>query len=266
MIAQVRALAQHIGELGLAPGERLLILTSPCMACVIAPIAALAAGLEPLLVRIGFGPAELVAIAAAANCTAIVGASSYAEIDLEEVLFETAARSETIRIVATLGPGAADGAIDLAPERLSLRDAKPSVAADHRPRIGTLSTQNQPIFHEQGALLSAALEFVGKAEIGAGSRLLSTLAPASFASLVTGPIASLLSGAPLTLFGSFQAASLLALLDDIGPPHCVVPQQSCPISNAPVCCAMMCWPRQLRWFETKHRLPSAAIVRSLRSA
>jgi acyl-CoA synthetase (AMP-forming)/AMP-acid ligase II len=31
---QVRALAQHIGELGLAPGERLLILTSPCMACV----------------------------------------------------------------------------------------------------------------------------------------------------------------------------------------------------------------------------------------
>lgn len=171
--------------------------------------------------RIGFGPAELVAIAAAANCTAIVGASSYAEIDLEEVLFETAARSETIRIVATLGPGAADGAIDLAPERLSLRDAKPSVAADHRPRIGTLSTQNQPIFHEQGALLSAALEFVGKAEIGAGSRLLSTLAPASFASLVTGPIASLLSGAPLTLFGSFQAASLLALLDDTGPPHCV---------------------------------------------
>jgi len=164
-----------------------------------------------------------VAIAAAANCTAIVGASSYAEIDLEEVLFETAARSETIRIVATLGPGAADGAIDLAPERLSLRDAKPSVAADHRPRIGTLSTQNQPIFHEQGALLSAALEFVGKAEIGAGSRLLSTLAPASFASLVTGPIASLLSGAPLTLFGSFQAASLLALLDDTGPPHCVVP-------------------------------------------
>lgn len=133
--------------------------------------------------RIGFGPAELVAIAAAANCTAIVGASSYAEIDLEEVLFETAARSETIRIVATLGPGAADGAIDLAPERLSLRDAKPSVAADHRPRIGTLSTQNQPIFHEQGALLSAALEFVGKAEIGAGSRLLSTLAPASFASI-----------------------------------------------------------------------------------
>ena len=95
------------------------------MACVIAPIAALAAGLEPLLVQIGFGPAELVAIAAAANCTAIVGASSYAEIDLEEVLFETAARSETIRIVATLGPGAADGAIDLAPERLSLRDAKP---------------------------------------------------------------------------------------------------------------------------------------------
>ena len=133
--------------------------------------------------QIGFGPAELVAIAAAANCTAIVGASSYAEIDLEEVLFETAARSETIRIVATLGPGAADGAIDLAPERLSLRDAKLSVAADHRPRIGTLSTQNQPIFHEQGALLSAALEFVGKAEIGAGSRLLSTLAPASFASI-----------------------------------------------------------------------------------
>jgi hypothetical protein len=37
-----------------------------------------------------------------------------------------------------------------------------------------------------------------------------------------------LSGAPLTLFGSFQAASLLALLDDIGPPHCVVPEAILP--------------------------------------
>jgi hypothetical protein len=222
--AQVAAVAQHLQLLGLAPGERILILTGPRSACVVTTLAALAAGLEPLLVRIGFDGPQLAGIAALAGCAAIAGPTSYGEFNLEETLLEAAARSETIRIVATLGPGEVDGALDFAPERLPRDTEKPLLTtADVRPRIGTLSPRKEPIFHEQSALLAAALDLVGKAEIAAGSRLLSTLAPASFASLVAGPVASLLSGAPLTLFGPFEAANFVAILDGGGPNHCIVP-------------------------------------------
>jgi non-ribosomal peptide synthetase component E (peptide arylation enzyme) len=114
---QVRALAQHFTDLGLASGERVLIVTGARTACVVATIAALAAGLEPLLVPVGLEAAELAAVAASSGCVAIAGPTSYAALNLEETLFDAAARSETIRVVATLGPAEADGAIDLAPER-----------------------------------------------------------------------------------------------------------------------------------------------------
>lgn len=222
--AHVGVVAQHLQFVGLAPGERILILVGARTACVVTAIAALAAGLEPLLVRIGFDGSQLSAIAASANCAAIAGPTCYGELNLEETLLEAAARSETVRLVATLGPGEADDAVDLAPERLPA-DARnvPFAAPDLRPRIGTLDRRDQAVFHEQSALLAAALDLVGTAEIAAGSHLLSTLAPASFASLVAGPVASLLSGTPLTLFGPFEAAHFLALLDGLERHHCIVP-------------------------------------------
>jgi hypothetical protein len=45
---------------------------------------------------------------------------------------------------------------------------------------------------------------------------------------VTGPVASLPSGAPLTLFGPSEAASFLALLDRMGACHCVCPAATLP--------------------------------------
>ena len=162
-------------------------------------------------------------IAKSARCAAIAGPTSYAGLDLGLAMFDVAASSETIRLVATLGPSKADGAIDLAPERLLFDDEKLPQAADVRPRIGTLNAQGEPVFHEQSALLAAALDLVGKAEIAAGSQIVSTLSPASFVSLVTGPVASLLSGAPLTLFGPFDAASFVTTIDRVGPAHCVIP-------------------------------------------
>src|SRR5947209_7879977 len=146
-----------------------------------------------------------------------------AAFNLEEALFEAAASSETVRWIATLGPGAADGAIDLCPEHLHLDTAKTLRVPEVRPLVGTLTSDGEPLFHEQSALLAAALDIVGKAGIVAGSHILSTLSPASFAGLVTGPVASLLSGAPLTLFGPFEAVGFVAAIDSIRANHCVFP-------------------------------------------
>ncbi|GAC1561768.1 MAG: hypothetical protein NVS2B5_26310 [Beijerinckiaceae bacterium] len=226
---QVATLAHKFVELGLQPGERILLVTGARTACVVATIAAVSAGLEPVLAPIGLDATQLSAVAQESGCVALAGPVSYGALSLEDVLFEAAAASETIRLVATLGPGEADGAIDLAPSRLQAdADMRPLAAPSQRPRIATLDPARQPIFHEQSALLAAGLDFVGKAEIGAGLPLISTLAPASLASLVTGPVASLLSGAPLTFFGPFDAAAFLALLDRAGIAHCVVPASILP--------------------------------------
>jgi acyl-CoA synthetase (AMP-forming)/AMP-acid ligase II len=221
--AQVRAVAQHLVELGLAPGERILIVAGARTACVVATLAALAAGLEPLLVPVGIEGARLGEIAISAGCAAIAGPTAYGALHLEEALFEAAASSEMVRFLATLGPAQADGAIDLAPERLRPSETQLPGLADARARIGTLNGQGEPLFHEQSALIAAALDLVGKAEIAASSQILSTLSPASFASLVSGPVASLLSGAPLALFGPFEAATFVALVDQLAPCHCVCP-------------------------------------------
>jgi hypothetical protein len=220
----VRALSQYLVDLGLVPKERILIFTGARTGCLVAALAALAAGLEPLLVPVGLAGEEAAVAAQASDCVAVLGPTSYGALHLEATLFETAARSETIRLVATLGPDDVDGAIDLAPERLQVDGAKSSPPApEFRPRIGTLDGRREPVFHEQSTLLSAALDFLAQAGVAADSHLLSMLAPASFASLVTGPVASLLCGAPLTLFGPFEATSFLALLETIGPNHCVLP-------------------------------------------
>jgi acyl-CoA synthetase (AMP-forming)/AMP-acid ligase II len=220
---QVRAVVQHLADFKLAPGERILIIAGARAACIVATIAALAAGIEPLLVPVDIDGGQLAEIAKSAGCVAIAGPTSYGPLNLEETMFEAAASSETIRFVATLGPGAADDAIDLAPERLPSDGAQTPLVAEIRPRIGTLGSQKAPVFHEQSTLLAAALDLVGTAEIAAGSQILSMLSPASFAGLATGPVASLLSGAPLTLFGPFDAAGFIALLDRIGANHCVFP-------------------------------------------
>jgi non-ribosomal peptide synthetase component E (peptide arylation enzyme) len=74
--AQVRALVQHLAELGLAPGERILVLAGARTACVVATLAALAARLEPLLVPVGVEAARLAEIATSARCAAIAGPSA----------------------------------------------------------------------------------------------------------------------------------------------------------------------------------------------
>ena len=83
---QVQAVAQHLIDLGLAPGERILILTGARTACIVAAIAALSLGIEPLLVPIGLDGEQLAGIAASTGSAAIAGPTSYGELYLEETL------------------------------------------------------------------------------------------------------------------------------------------------------------------------------------
>jgi hypothetical protein len=91
------------------------------------------------------------------------GTNLHAALDLEAALFEAAASSQMVGFVAPSGAGQADGAIDLAPERLHLSDAKLPQLPDSRTLVCALPSAGEPLFHELSALLAAALDLVGTA-------------------------------------------------------------------------------------------------------
>jgi len=76
--------------------------------------------------------------------------------------------------------------------------------------------------------MAAGLDFVARAKIGRATPILSTLPPTTFAGLVAGPFAALLSGAPLHLHGPFEADDFLKMRDNAGHAHLVVPARIAP--------------------------------------
>ena len=142
----------------------------------------------------------------------------------------------SIRLLATLGPGEVDGAVDLSAASVlryaathrddGLERGKPAPAP---PQIITLDRRRlKPVAHAQTTLMAAGLDFVARAEIGRATPILSTLPPTSFAGLVAGPFAALLSGATLHLHGPFAADDFLKTRDRAGHAHLVVPAAIAP--------------------------------------
>ncbi|MGB9187343.1 MAG: hypothetical protein WCB34_05095, partial [Methylovirgula sp.] len=162
---------------------------------------------------------------------ALAGPTSYGAPVPPETYFAAAAAAPSIRLVATLGPQEIDGAVDLGtgavlryaagrPD-IGLERGKPAPAP---PRIITFDRRRKiPMFHQQATLMAASLDFIARASIGRETPILSTLPPTSFAGLVAGPLAALLSGATLYLDGPFEAQAFLKRRDELGHAHLVIP-------------------------------------------
>lgn len=225
------ALARLLADSGLKAGERVLLTGGAEASLVIAIVAALRGGFEPALVPLGLDAGELAAHARAVDAAALVGPTAYGTSALADKYLSAAALAPPVRFVATLGPQTLDGAVDLSTEavlryaaenpEIDLQRGKP--APSHAPRIITFTRSGTPVVHQQATLMAASLDFIARASIGRETPILSTLPPTSFAGLVTGPLAALLSGATLALEGPFNARAFLKRRDDIGHAHLVVP-------------------------------------------
>jgi acyl-CoA synthetase (AMP-forming)/AMP-acid ligase II len=231
LATQAAALARLFADCGLRPGERLLLTGGAEVSLVIGLVAALRGGFELALAPLDLGSSELAAYARAINAAALVGPAAYGEFDPAEAYFAVAAAVPSIRLLATLGPGEIDGAVDLSAAAVSryaanhpddgLERGKPVPTP---PRIITLDRARlKPVGHEQTTLIAAALDFAARAEIGRATPILSTLPPTSFLGLVGGPFAALLSGATLHLHGPFAADDFLKARDRAGHAHLIVP-------------------------------------------
>jgi acyl-CoA synthetase (AMP-forming)/AMP-acid ligase II len=231
LAGQAAALARLLAECGLKPGERLLLIGGAETTLVIAIVAALRGGFEPALAPLDLEPDEFAAYAQAINAAALAGPSHYGMAISPEMYFAVAAATPSIRFVATLGPEEIDGAVDLTTAATLRYAAERSESALERgrpaPAAARLITfdraRKAPVFHEQSTLMAASLDFVARASIGRETPIFSTLPPTTFAGLVAGPLAALLSGATLHLEGPFDARSLVKRIDGLENVHLVVP-------------------------------------------
>ncbi|MBK9083083.1 MAG: AMP-binding protein [Rhizobiales bacterium] len=215
-----RRIACALAECELAPGESLLIVGAADPDTVLLLLGAARAGLVAALAPAGAEADRLAAMARAVGAAAVAGPARIGAVPLGPTLLRVAADVETVRFVGCAG-GEAEGAVRLDDEAFATvqqRVAAAPVVTFHDGRDGPA-----PVRHEQTTLAAAALDFLARSQIGAGLPLVSTISPTRFAGLVAGPIASLLSGAPLHLHAPFETASLVAALAERRAAHLVAP-------------------------------------------
>ena len=224
----VCAFAARMTECGLRQGDRILVVGVARISVVAAVLGALSAGIEPIVAPAHLQAGALAFLAQTTGAAGIFAPTLFGGLDMESLLVEAAAAAPGIRIVGSLGPGVADGAIDFSPQGLAGISAPPRVARrDNPPRIGLVLRPEQraprATFVTQSALVGQGLDVVSALNLAADRPTVSTLSPASLAGLIAGPIAALLAGAPLTLFGPFDAAGLALLLDRSGQACLIAP-------------------------------------------
>ncbi|BGE86752.1 hypothetical protein Ms3S1_31880 [Methylosinus sp. 3S-1] len=220
----------ELRDYDLEPGERVLLAAAPSVRSLTALIGLIAAGLEPVLAPLGLSPQALAAGARGVSAAALIGPASIAGESLEETLLGVAATAPSIRLIGSLGPGTIDGAVCLGSlDRVPTPPPAWDIAAERPPptrkvTIGVLDQFGAPRFYEQSALLARSLALVAEARVSGAAPLVALCSPGTIGGLIAGPLASLLSGAPLHFVSPFDADGFLAHLDAIGPARLVAPR------------------------------------------
>ena len=220
---RVSALAGFWRDLGLRPGERILLAAGATATSVVAVFAAMRAGLDAALAPLHLDDAEMLDFACRCDAAALAAEAVYGESWPAEDLMGVASRAPRVRLVCSLGGADIDGAVDADPAKLDAPSEMNAGTAPGASRILTRSTSGEIVQHKQGTLVAAALDLVMRARIGMRLPIVTAMAPATFAGLCAGPIAALLAGAPLVLHGPFRSAEFSTLLQRWGPAHVVAP-------------------------------------------
>jgi acyl-CoA synthetase (AMP-forming)/AMP-acid ligase II len=216
------AFAAALHEAGLQSGDRLLVLAPARLAVVVALLGGLRAGIDVVMAPHHAAPDSIIALCQTLQPQALMAPSHWNDEDMIAVLFQAAALTRSVRLVASLDK-AYEGAALFAPDHLSPSLASPHPTALTKAHIITCGKDMQPHRHEQKLLIAAALDYVSRAHIGMRQKIFNLLHPTSLAALVSGPIASLIAGATLMLQSDFEAQTFLHCLEQNGPLHLVAP-------------------------------------------
>ena len=225
--ARVDAMAALLAATGLQPGETVLVIAAPRAESVVALLAAARLGADAALAPLDLAAPALALLAHRTGAVAILACARYGELAPLETAFAAAPLSSTVRLVGVVCGEVPDGAADLTAQACDGAGAPPRLPRE-TSRLITFERQERalmPVWHGQATLVAAAMTLIGRARIGAGTPILATIAPASFAGLVCGPLAMLLSGAALHCHGPFESTALLRQLDAAGPAQLLAPER-----------------------------------------
>ncbi|MGE3248546.1 MAG: AMP-binding protein [Beijerinckiaceae bacterium] len=217
-LASSYAAALH--AFGLQPGERILVSGGTSVRAFAALCAALAAGLDAAIAGRHLDVQETAAFARAIGAAAIVADVARTDSALAEHLLQSAAQADCVRLAVSLDTDPPDGAISIV-EASGAGQQKPD--RRYEARIITRGADGRPAIHKQQTIVTAGLDFISQAQISAGATIVSTILPASFAGLVCGPVASLLTGAAMVLHAPFDSKRLVARIETEKPVQLIVP-------------------------------------------
>ena len=217
------ALAVYFGALGLSPGETVMIAAEARVDVFIAIAAATRAGMNVALAPPWSNENAIGRMALLAGAAAIIGAPREGRTERADFWLAAAASAPCVRLLCSLGEERIDGAAPIDLRQLAPADRPARVERQNLSCIVTFEGGAKPIVHRQQTLIAAALDLVARAKIGMRLPIVSTILPASFAGLVAGPAAALVSGASLHYNAPFDARAFLALVDAHAPAHLVAP-------------------------------------------
>jgi acyl-CoA synthetase (AMP-forming)/AMP-acid ligase II len=220
------ALADHyaarLAETALPEASRVLLLGASEPRTLAAIVGISRAGFEVALAPPALDARSIAAAAEACGASVLAGPAAFAELRTGERLFEAAALSDAITLVALHGPAEAGAfALDApregsapveAPTRegglfaVDVLDATPRCRAISQARAGDI-----------------ARDYLARVQFAAGEPIVSILSLASEAGLVGGAFAPLMGGAHMIWQAPFAARRFLETLQTSAPAHLFAP-------------------------------------------
>jgi len=216
----VNSYASAFRAFGLQPGERILIAGCLGVRAQAALISGLAAGLDTAVAGVHLDASDLGNFARLTGAVAVVTEVCAAQSGAASQILSAAAQADAVRLVISLSDDAPDGTVPMGAAGAA-SGRTPNL--QRSPRILTRTLNGKLAAHSQQTLIAAGLDLIARTRISAGAPIVSTIVPASFAGLVCGPVAALLSGAPLVLHAPFDSKTLLQRIRELRPVQLMIP-------------------------------------------
>ncbi|HWV52189.1 class I adenylate-forming enzyme family protein [Pseudorhodoplanes sp.] len=211
----VDAIAGRLREIGLPPGTVVGIQMPNIAAAIITLLAVMRAGMIAAPLPLLWRRNDCVAALSEAGARAIITCGRVADFDHATLALEIAAELFPIRAVCGFGCAAADGIVPLDdllsgadehPDQLLFQDASDTSFALITYDIMTDGVV--PIAREPAQLLAGGRLVRQRGDIAAGSVILSTLPPTTFAGISAALVPSLLTGGTLVLHHAMDPDAL----------------------------------------------------------
>ena len=231
---RINGLAAFFAAVGLRPDMVLGIHLPPCADAAVILFAALKAGLVVAPLPIYWTKSEIETAIEAGSIKAMVTASEIENEPSGELVRDVAADTFAIRFVFAVGDGQPDGLIDLS-EVLADLDAlgeapdvaRRGAAADHVALLSMARTPDDellivPYSHNQ--LTAIAVGHLIEAGIAAPEIVLSTMHPASLASVAGSIVTALMSGGHVAFHHGTSLAGLAEAVETARADRVVLPE------------------------------------------